>query len=91
MDSFVAAANKLSVDHGALIMEVVKGSPADAAGLEKGDVIIRFKDKDIANIDDLIQAIQSSAIGENVEIVFVRGTETRTTRAILQETPSPWG
>ena len=87
VDPFVAAANKLSVNQGALIVEVVKGSPADAAKLQKGDVIIRFKDKEIATADNLIQAIQNCQIGEKAEITFVRGGDTKTTRAILQERP----
>jgi len=89
VDSFVAAANKLSVNEGALIIEVVSGSPADAAGLREGDVIIRFQGKEIANTNDLIQAIRDCQIGQRVKITFVRDEDTKTTWVQLQERPSP--
>jgi serine protease Do len=84
----LAASENLSVDRGALIAEIVADSPAEVAGLEVGDVIIRFEDKEISNIADLIQAIRSSQIGQNVEIVFVRGEDTKTTSARLVERPT---
>ena len=85
----LAASEDLSVDRGALIAEVLAHSPAEAAGLQAGDVIIRFADKEITDLADLIQAIRGSRIGQNVEIVFVRGDDTRTTSAQLIERPNP--
>ncbi|MCD6391787.1 MAG: trypsin-like peptidase domain-containing protein [Dehalococcoidia bacterium] len=87
VNSLIAAARDLSVDKGALIETVVAGSPAEAAGLRKGDVITHFNDQEISNIADLVQAIRTSGIGEEVEIVFVRGEDTRTTSARLIERP----
>jgi len=84
----LAAAMDISMDRGALIEEVVDGSPAEAAGLREGDIIIRFGDKEINNLTDLVQAIRSSEIGEEVEIVFVRGEDTKTTSARLVERPT---
>lgn len=81
----LAASENLSVDRGALIAEIVAGSPADTAGLREGDIIIRFGDKEISDVADLVQAIRSSEIGQNVEIVFVRGEDTKTTSARLVE------
>jgi serine protease Do len=84
----VAASQDLSVDRGALIAELVDGSPAESAGLRTGDVIIRFQDEEMNNVADLIRAIRGSEIGEEVEIVFVRGQDTKTTSAQLIERPS---
>jgi serine protease Do len=84
----LAASENLSVDRGARIAEVVIDSPAEDAGLRVNDVIIRFGDKEISNIADLIQAIRGSEIGEEVEIVFVRGEDIRTTSAQLVERPT---
>lgn len=83
----VAAAMNLSVDSGALIAELVADSPAEAAGLRTGDVIIRFRDEQIDSVADLVQAIRASEIGEEVEIVFVRGEDTKTTSVQLIERP----
>jgi serine protease Do len=84
----LAATEHLSVDRGALIADIVAGGPAEAAGLQTGDVIIRFADKEITNLADLVQAIRGSEIGEEVDIVFVRGNDTITTSAQLIEHPS---
>ena len=84
----LAASENLSVDRGALIAEIVADSPAEAAGLRVGDVIIRFGGKEISNVADLVQAIRISEIGEDVEIVFVRGEDTKTTSARLIERPT---
>jgi len=88
VNSLLAASENLSVDRGALIEEVIADSPAEAAGLRVGDVIIRFGDKETNNIADLVQAIRTSEIGEDVEIVFVRGEDTKTTSARLVERPT---
>jgi serine protease Do len=84
----LAASQNLSVDRGALIADVFADSPADIAGLTKGDIIIRFADKEIHSVADLVLAIRSSEIGKEMEIVFVRGEDTRTTSARLVERPS---
>lgn len=81
----LAASENLSVDRGALIAEIVADSPAEVAGLKVGDVIIRFGDQEISDIADLVRAIRTSEIGEEVEIVFVRGEDTKTTSARLVE------
>ena len=88
VDAFVAAANGLSVNRGALIVDVIEGSPADTAGLKRADVIIHFKDKDIVTADDLIEAIQNCQIGETVEITFVREKDTKISRATIQDRPT---
>jgi serine protease Do len=89
VDPSLAAAENLSVDKGALITEIAADSPAEAAGLRVDDVIIRFEGKEISNVCDLVQAIRSSQIGQEVEIVFVRGKDTETTSARLIERPTP--
>ncbi len=90
VDTFFAETNNLSVDQGAYIVEVIRDSPADAAGLEKGDIIIRFAGKEIASVDDLVLAIHTSPVGEVVEVTFVRGRDTRITSVQLVESPSAW-
>jgi len=89
VDSFVATAKNLSVTKGALIVEVVSDSPADAAGLREGDVIISFAGKEIDTREELIQAILECQVGQRVKITFVRDKDTKTTWAQLRESPPP--
>jgi serine protease Do len=84
----LAASENLSVDRGALIVEVFAGDPADAAGIREDDIVIRFGGQEISNIADLVRAIRASEIGEEVEIDFVRGEDIKTTSARLIERPT---
>jgi serine protease Do len=88
VNPLLAVAMNLSVDRGALVVDVKADSPAEAAGLREGDIIIRFGGKEISNIADLVQAIRTSEIGEEVEIVFVRGENIKTASARLVERPT---
>jgi serine protease Do len=89
VDPSLAAALNLSVERGALIVTVVADSPADTAGLREDDIIIRFGGRGISDVADLVRAIRASEIGEEVEIVFVRGEDVKTTSARLIERPTP--
>ena len=85
----LAAFYRLAVNQGALITEISTGSPADKAGLKVNDIITGFDDKEIASVDDLIQAIRASQIGQRVEITYWRGETKYTTYATLIESPPP--
>ena len=87
VDEYAVLRYDLAVDEGALITQVVVPSPAAEAGIEAGDVITFFEGKWIASADDLIQAIHSSEIGQEVEITFWRGESQNTTYATLEERP----
>ena len=75
--SAVQSYYNLSVDKGALIAKVTSGSPADKAGLRAGDVITKVDSKDISTAEDLISAIGSHQIGDQVKIVYYRGSQQK--------------
>jgi len=78
----------LAVNAGALITSVTSGGPADKAGLRAGDVITKMDDEDISTTTDLISAIGSHQIGDQVEIVYYRGNVQQVTTATLEESTS---
>jgi serine protease Do len=78
----------LAVNTGALITSVTSGGPAAKAGLRPGDVITKMDDEDISTTTDLISAISSHQIGDQVEIVYYRGNVQQVTTATLEESPS---
>jgi serine protease Do len=67
------------VTEGIVVAEVSPGSPADEAGLEANDVIVRFNGEDVANGMALRQQIYATEIGDEVEIEFYRNGERETT------------
>ncbi|MBA7583482.1 MAG: PDZ domain-containing protein [Dehalococcoidia bacterium] len=89
VDQYAIMTYDLTVDEGALITQVVAGSPAAAAGIQANDVITRFDGEAITSAEGLIQAIHSKEIGQTVEIVFWRGNSQYTVHATLIESPPP--
>ena len=87
VNQFLIITSGLAVDKGAFITEVAQNSPADAAGLKAGDVIVSVGSKEINNAQELIQAIHASEIGQQVEIIFWRGNTKNTTFATPIERP----
>jgi serine protease Do len=92
VNEWLASRYNLPVDKGALVTQVTADSPADKeAGIKPGDVITGFDDEEITTAEELIQAIYSSQIGQEVKITFWRGkTKTpHTTYATLAKSPPP--
>jgi len=57
---------------GALVAQVVSGSPAEKAGIEQGDVIVEFDGKEIADSKDLPRIVASTPVGKAVTIKLSR-------------------
>jgi serine protease Do len=58
----------LSKPQGALVASIEKGGPADKAGLEAGDVILRFNDKPVAQSSDLPRLVGNTKPGSKVSL-----------------------
>ncbi|MES2571448.1 MAG: trypsin-like peptidase domain-containing protein [Verrucomicrobiota bacterium] len=79
--------HRLPVDRGVLVEEIVPGSPAALAGLKKGDVIVGFKGRALATIDELHKRLVASEIGVASALMILRGTEKRFVTVIPRELP----
>jgi len=62
------------VKEGVVILEVAPGSPADAAGLREGDVVVFFDGKEIRTSEELIEAVRGRRPGDEVTYAIRRGT-----------------
>jgi len=65
----------LDLPNGALIADVVKGGPADKAGLKRGDIVIFFKDTEILHASDLRNRVANTSIGHEVKVTVLRKGE----------------
>ncbi len=72
---------------GALISEVVPGSPADKAGLQQGDVVTRFAGEKIDNYSDLSRLAAKNRPGSKVKLQILRNGVLKTLTAILGTFP----
>ncbi len=57
---------------GALVAQVFSGSPAEKAGIEKGDLIVEFDGKEVADSKDLPRMVASTPVGKSVSIKLWR-------------------
>ena len=62
---------------GALVSSVEKGSPAEKAGIEPGDVILKFNGKDIARSADLPPLVSGLTAGTEAKLEFWRKGKTK--------------
>jgi len=69
----VARTLHIGVTKGALVAEVVKGGPADRAGIKKNDVVMEYRGKEIPEVSALRNEVASTPVGEEVKIVILRG------------------
>jgi hypothetical protein len=76
-----------SVDskNGAMISGTTPDTPAAAAGLQQGDVIVQFGDKPIQNLMDLTQALDQAKPGDKVTLKFVRAGKPNSVEVTLTE------
>jgi len=58
---------------GAYIGEVVKGGPAEKGGLRKGDIVIAYQGKEIADASSLRNEAANTPIGSDAHITILRG------------------
>jgi S1-C subfamily serine protease len=65
----------LPVEHGVLVMGVEKGSPAETAGLQDGDVIVAYGERPVASVDDLHRILTEEQVGKSAEVTVIRQTE----------------
>jgi S1-C subfamily serine protease len=74
--------------NGAMVIDVIPGSPADAAGIESGDVITQVNSRPVASPDQLNSVISHLHVGEQVQLQVLRGPLTFNTQATLVTTPA---
>ena len=77
-----------SITEGAVVGYTQKGSVAEKAGLEKGDVIIKFGDYEIKNSSYLKYYLYMYSVGDKVKCTYIRGTKEYTVTLNLNKKAS---
>ena len=70
---------------GALITDVIPGSPADKAGLKKEDIVVECNGKKINRIQDFSRLVGKTHIGESVKLIVVRDRERKSFVVTVKE------
>lgn len=73
---------------GAQLLTVTDGSPADKAGLKKGDVIIAWDGEPLEGSDSVMSRVRGASIGDETTLTIVRDGKTMDVKvAFTQESP----
>jgi serine protease Do len=79
---------RLSVREGIVVASIEPDTPAERAGIERGDIITRIDDTPIRQGGDLRRLLRDRRPGETIRVTVARGGETRTLTARLIEAPA---
>lgn len=93
LDPSSAEELNLSVSQGAYINNsngdgVVNDSPADKAGLQPKDVIVKINDQDVNSTNTLSSVIGRFKVGETVTITYIRDGKQQTTTVTIGSLPT---
>jgi serine protease Do len=76
---------------GALVTQVLPGSPAENAGLKSGDIITKFNGNPVRNIQDLRNRVADTPVNTKVELGVIRANGETTVTAEIAEQPEEMG
>jgi Do/DeqQ family serine protease len=104
LDAELAASFGLDRVTGALVTRVLHGTPAEKAGLQRGDVLLSFDGKPVRSVKELQLLVASSPLGKDLPVevlrervrltltvtIVARDAETQSTEQEIVEDETPW-
>ena len=73
----------LKENEGVLISDVIEGSPAEKAGLKRGDVVIQFNGKKVKDVSEFRNMVALTPPGTKVKILVMRNGKRREFKVVL--------
>ena len=84
----VARLLDVEADGGTLVLEVVAGGPAAAAGIRAGDVIVSINGADVRSVEGFLSAVRRHEPGDRMEVGVLRDGQRQTVTLVLAERPA---
>ena len=88
-DSYYLWQNEITipekVTEGVVVIEASKDSPADKAGLKKGDIIIKLADENISSLAEFRYELYKHKVGEKVSVTYIRDNKEKETEVTLEK------
>ena len=78
----------VTTTQGVLVSSVIEGSPADDAGIEQGDVIVRFNRQKVEDVGQLQELVADTSPNDTVKVVLERNRKTKTLYIRLTTSPT---
>ncbi|KJC52944.1 serine protease [Bradyrhizobium sp. LTSP885] len=79
----IAESLSIKPARGALVAGIDDKGPAKPAGIEPGDVVVKFDGKDVKDPKDLSRIVADTAVGKEVEVVIIRKGNEETHKVTL--------
>jgi serine protease Do len=70
-----------------VVMEVLKDSPAEKAGLKEDDVILKLGDKDVTEVEKFVEMVRALKPGDEITLTVKRGKDEKKIKAKVGERP----
>lgn len=83
-----AIARVYGVDKGAWVNEVMPDGPAEKAGIQGEDIIVRYGKQEIADEQELVAAVERTKPGTKVPVTVIRAGERKTLTVEIGEVPT---
>ncbi|HLN89156.1 MAG TPA: trypsin-like peptidase domain-containing protein, partial [Candidatus Binatia bacterium] len=83
----IARYYSLPVGHGVLVTKVAEGSPAEAASMVEGDIILQINNVELRGIEDLVTQVHKRKVGEAVRILALSDGREHLFEFKLREAP----
>jgi C-terminal processing protease CtpA/Prc len=87
IDDELAKAFDIDADQGVLVDDIIDDSPADEAGIRRGDVIVKIDDTEIESSRDLTDLVEDHKPGDEVEVTILRDGEEKSYAVELDSRP----
>lgn len=84
----IAGYLQMTEPEGVIIKGVMRGQPADLAGIKPYDVIRKVNGKEVRSSTDLMKSLAALPVGKTAEIQILRGNKTQNLRVQLAEQPN---
>jgi serine protease Do len=85
----IAESLNIKPPRGALVAGVDDKGPAKPAGIEPGDVVVKFDGKDVKDPKDLSRVVADTAVGKEVDVIVIRKGEEQTKKVTLGRLQDP--
>jgi len=89
LDRAEASRRGLEVKEAVVVVEVLPNSPADQAGFEAKDVILRYQGEGVTGLDEFRSRVAATKPGTETELTVLRGDQEVTLKVTIGEQPEP--
>ncbi|HZD01570.1 MAG TPA: trypsin-like peptidase domain-containing protein [Actinomycetes bacterium] len=78
----------LRATSGVLVLDVVRGGPADKAGIRPGDVLTALDGEQVATVEDFLAALRPHHPDDTVTVTYLRGSDKQDVKVTLTDRPA---